>query len=211
MLHIIGLGLNMHGITSEGFNAIKESEKIYLENYTVDFPYSIEELQKIIGKKIIPADREFIESLKIVGEAKKSKVVLLVYGSPLFATTHISLIQEAKKSKTKYKIIYSASVFDALGETGLQLYKFGKITSMPEFDSDSFVEIVKQNQGISAHSLILVDIGMEFKKSMEKLQSASKNKIKINKILVCQNLGTKNSGLYYDKIENLKNLKIKKP
>ena len=214
MLYIVGLGLNVEGISQEGLKILKKCKKVYLENYTVEFPYSGGELkEKLNLKKVLLADREFVESLKIVDEAKKLDVVLLVYGSPLFATTHISLIDEAKKSGIKYKIIYNSSVFDALGETGLQLYKFGKITSMPTWDSeknfapDSFMDIVKENKSIQAHSLILVDIGLDINDCIESLKSASKKyEIKLEKIIICERLGTKDSKIRYLKLEEIERI-----
>ena len=212
MLYIIGLGLNIVGISKHGLAIAKKCKRIYLENYTVEFPYSKKELEDVIKKKIILADRKFIESLKIIDEAKKTDVALLVYGSPLTATTHISLIQEANKSDVKHKTIYNASVFDAVAETGLQIYKFGKITSMPEFEANSFMEIVKENQSINAHSLILVDIGLEFEKALEKLEKAAKKyEIKLNKVVICSKLGTSQSKIYYSNIKNFKDKNIKAP
>ena len=173
MLYIIGLGLNEKGISQQGLGAVKKCEKIYLENYTVDFPYSEKKLENVIGEKIILADRSFIENDNLIKEAKKEKIALLVYGSPLTATTHISLIQEAKKNDVKYEIVYSGSVFDGIAETGLQIYKFGKIASMPKWNKNyeptSFMEIVKENQKINAHSLILIDIGLELKDALEQI------------------------------------------
>ncbi len=208
MLYIIGLGLNVDGISKFGLQVVKRCKRVYLENYTVDFPYSEGELRETLGKKIISANREKVESLEIVDEAKKMDVALLVYGSPLTATTHISLIQEAKRLGLRYKIIYSASIFDAVAETGLQLYKFGKITSMPawkkSYEPDSFMEIVKENQSIKSHSLILVDIGLDFQDALHQLkQSAEKYKIKLKKVLVCQALGTKNRKISYKNIDDL--------
>ncbi len=219
MLYLIGLGLNAHSISKEGMNILKTCKKIYLENYTVDFPYPLAELEDIIQKKIISADREKVESLEIVDEAKKMDVALLIYGSPLTATTHISLIQEAKIVRTKYKIIYNASIIDAVAESGLQLYKFGKIASMPKWNSkenftpDSFMEIVQQNMSMKAHSLILCDIGLELQDALKQLEVSAKNKnIKIDKIIVCQALGTNRSKIFYRNIEELKELEeIKKP
>ncbi len=213
MLYIIGLGLNIDGISKQGLEIVQRCKHVYLENYTVDFPYSQEELEKAVGKKTIPADRELVESLDIVDESKKMDVGLLVYGSPLFATTHISLIQEAKKLGVKYEIIYSASVFDAIAETGLQLYKFGKIASMPDFKADSFMDVVKDNQKINAYSLILIDIGMEFKDALDRLIEVSKkNKIKLDKMVVCSQLGTKAGKIFYKKIGDLSGVEnIKKP
>lgn len=206
MLYLIGLGLNVDGISSYGLETAKRCKKIYLENYTVDFPYSRKELQEFIGKKLIPADREFVESLEIVDEAKKMDVALLVYGNPLFSTTHITLIQESRASGIRCKVIHSASVFDAIAETGLQPYKFGKITSLPKHEANSFIEVIKENQKINAHSLILIDMGIELNEALERI-----NKLKTDKIIVCQSLGTRHRKIYYDKIENLKNINIKKP
>ena len=136
MLYIIGIGLNEKGISLEGKEYLKKCKKIYLENYTVDFPYDINLLNKIIGKKIILLDRKDVESNLIVKEAKTNNICLLVYGSPLFATTHTSLIQDCRKAKVKVKVIYAACIFDVISETGLQLYKFGKVSSMPKWDKN---------------------------------------------------------------------------
>ena len=221
MLYLIGLGLNAHSISKEGINILKTCKKIYLENYTVDFPYPINELDDIIQKKIISADREKVESLEIVNESKKMDVALLIYGSPLTATTHISLIQEAKILGIKYKIIYNASIIDAVAETGLQLYKFGKIASMPKwnpkenFTPDSFMEIIQQNISIDAHTLILCDINLDLQDALNQLEkSAEKYKIELKeqKIVVCQALGTNRSKIFYKKFNELRELEeIKKP
>jgi diphthine synthase len=218
MLYIIGLGLNEKSISGEGLEVIKKCKKIYLESYTVTFPYSIRDLEKALGIKLISADREFIESFDVLKDAKKSNVALLVYGSPLTATTHISLLQEAKKQKIRYEVIYSASVLDAIAETGLQLYKFGKITSMPEwqrekhYTPDSFMETLKENRFINAHSLILMDIGLDFRKAVYQLRaSAEKYDFKMDRITVCSQLGTRNSKIFYGTIPELKNKKIYAP
>jgi len=206
MLYIIGLGLNEKSISLEGIEAVEKCERVYLENYTVEFPYSTERLEETIRKKIIPADRESVENLKLVEEAKNRDIALLVYGSPFSATTHITLIQEAKKQKVGYKVIYNASVLDAVAECGLQLYKFGKITSLPSFEANSFVDIVKENQKINAHSLILVDIGLKFEDAVKRIEKLTKDKI-----VVCERLGTKDSKIYYRKISELKTLNVEAP
>lgn len=207
-LYLIGLGLNERGITKEGMDAISKCKRIYLENYTVDFPYTQHQLKEIINKKVISADRSKVEDLSIVDEAKKLNVALLVYGSPLTATTHISLIEEARAMGVKYKIVYNASIFDAVAETGLQLYKFGKVASMPawqkSFEPDSFMEIVKQNMTQLAHSLILIDIGLPFDKALVQLKTAAKNHdVPLKKLVVCQAMGTKHRKILYRTIEEL--------
>ena len=216
MLYFIGLGLNSSGISIQGVEAARKCKKIYLESYTVDFPYTEGGLQELFEKKIIKADREKVEGMSIIDEAMKQDVALLVYGSPLTATTHISLIQEAKASGVKYKIIYSASILDAVAETGLQLYKFGKITSMPtwkkSYEPTSFMEVVKGNAKIEAHTLILIDIGLELGKALEQLEiSAQKEGVEIGKLVLCSQLGTNKSRIYYESISNLKVREIEKP
>lgn len=216
MLYLVGLGLNVDGISAYGLETVRRCKKVYLENYTVDFPYSEGELKDFIEKKILPADREFVEGLSIVDEAAKMDVALLVYGSPLTATTHISLIQEAKRLGIRYKIIYNASILDAVAETGLQLYKFGKVASMPawkkSYEPDSFMKIVQENQSMKAHSLILCDIGLDFQEALEQLdESAKRHKIVLKNILICQSLGTKDRRIIYGTIKELESLKIKNP
>ncbi len=216
MLYIVGLGLNEKSISKQALLSLKKCEKIYLENYTVDFPYSFEELEKNLDKKVIKIGREGVEDNHLVSEAKKQNVALLIYGSPLTATTHISLIQEAKKQKIEYEIIYNGSIFDAIAETGLEIYKFGKVTSIPKwtksFKPTSFMEVVKQNQSIDAHSLILIDIGLELEDMLNELKEASKEyKIKIEKIALCSSLGTKKSKILFGEMNKFEGLKINKP
>ncbi|MBU0958408.1 MAG: diphthine synthase [Nanoarchaeota archaeon] len=207
MLYLIGLGLNFDGISSYGIEIAKRCKRLYLESYTVDFPYAKGDLQELIGKKLIDADRSKVESLELVDEAKKMDVGLLIYGSPLMATTHITLIQEAKASGIKAKAIHAGSVFDAVAETGLQLYKFGKITSIPNFKADSFAKTIQENLSMHAHSLILVDIGMEFVDALESLENALKiHGIKLDKIVICQTLGTKNKKIMYKTLEEARGL-----
>jgi len=205
----MGLGLNEKGISLEGLEIVKKCKRIYLENYTVDFPYKIENLEKVIGKKFVKMDRKDVESERLIKESKKEDVCLLIYGCPLFATTHISIIMDCLKNKVKYCVLYSASVFDAIAESGLQLYKFGKISSMPKwqknYEPDSFLEFVEQNNSIKAHSLILVDIGLECEGAFEQLEKASQKRgFDLNEVLVCCNLGTKHNKFYYGGIKNLK-------
>lgn len=216
MLYIVGLGLNELGISLEGKSIIKKCKKVYLDNYTVEFPYSMKDLQKSIGEKIIKLNREEVETNKLIKEARKENICLLVYGSPLFATTHISLINDSRKSKVKVKVIYSTSVFDTIAETGLQLYKFGKISSMPKwqenFKPNSFLNFVKDNKKIEAHSVILVDLGLSFKDALKQLSKSSETKnLKLDKIVVCSQLGTKKGKIYYGKTSTLKKKKISSP
>ena len=60
--------------------------------------------------------------------------------------------------------------------------------------------------------LILIDIGLGFSDALTKLEKDSKNKkIKIGKLIVCSRLGTFESKIFYDTLENLKSKKLKAP
>ena len=216
MLYLIGLGLNERGISKEGLLAIEKSKKVYVEGYTVDFPYDIEKDLNLGKKNIEILERKDVESNDLIMEARSRKIALLVYGCPLFATTHMSLIQDAHAQGVRTKVLYSASIFDGLGETGLQLYKFGKISSMPkwsgDYEPDSFLDFVEQNQTIKAHSLILVDIGLHFKKALSQLEMAAhKKKMKLDKILVCSRIGAEGKQIFYGTTEVLRRKEIETP
>jgi diphthine synthase len=207
MFYLIGLGLDLKSISLEALEIARKSEKIYIENYTVEFPYNIQELEKVIGKRIIPLTRIMVENENFVEEARKKDIVLLVYGSPLTATTHISLILKCKQEKIACKILNNASIFDAVAETGLQVYKFGKTTSMPKWEEKhkpkSFVDIIKFNQLIKAHTLILVDLNLSYGDALKQLQESCRKKVKLDRIIVCSKLGTEKGRIYYDFLPEL--------
>jgi diphthine synthase len=217
MFYLIGLGLNVDSMTRESEKILKKCSKIYLENYTIDFPYDLEKLKEITGK-VVELGRDKVESEEVVLEAKNKDVALLVYGSPLIATTHISLILRAEKEKIPVKVIHNASIFDSISETGLQSYKFGKIASMPSWKDKgktlSFVDLIKGNMQIDAHSLILVDMGLYLPQALDELEEALKEKklahLLNKKLLVCSQLGYKGR-IVYGKIDELRKLNLKLP
>ncbi len=216
MLYLIGLGLKENSLTEEALRLLKKVNKIYLEKYTSVFPYSLSKLKSVIKKDIEELSREDIEGEEIVLKAKLKNIALLVYGDALSATTHISLILKCKQKRIAFKIIHNSSVFTAIAETGLQLYKFGKTSSMPKwekhFEPESFINYVKQNLSINAHSLILVDIGLEFKEALNELDESCKdNKIKLDKIIICSCLGTDKQKILYGTLNKLSRKKIKNP
>ena len=63
-LYLIGLGLGDHkDITVRGLEIIKQSEEIYLENYTSVLGVDVDVLEKFYGKKIQKLWREDVESV----------------------------------------------------------------------------------------------------------------------------------------------------
>ncbi|MBI2449742.1 diphthine synthase [Candidatus Pacearchaeota archaeon] len=202
MFYLIGLGLSEKSLNLEAVEVCKNADAVYMENYTVKFPYDINKLEDLIGKKIIKLDRNQAEKAEFLENARKKNVALLVYGNPLTATTHISLLQYCVSKGISYKIIPNASVFDAIAETGLQLYKFGKTASIPawndKYKPDSFALVVKENLSIDAHTLLLVDIGLSCWNALNQLEEALRknNILELGHIYICSRLGTDNQKIF---------------
>ena len=164
MLALIGIGLAEPGdVSVKGYNIAKQSDKIYLESYTSKLACSHEELEKFYGKKILLANRTFVEDGKqLLSEAQTQNVALLVIGDPLCATTHWDILTRAKEQGILTRVVHNASIMNAIGVTGLQVYKFGKTTSIPfpteKFEPETAYDVILQNKAIGAHTLILLDL-----------------------------------------------------
>ena len=214
MLYLIGLGLELKDINLKTLEVIKRCKKIYLESYT-STGTNITELEKIIKKSIIVAYRNIIENDEtILKEAEKFNVAILVYGDPLIATTHINFIIDAKKFNTKVELIHNNSILNVISETGLQVYNFGKITSIP-FNNKNIktpIEVINNNLNINLHTLVLLDLDPENKKFLninKALEYLIKNKIN-KSCLACSALGTKKQEIKIGYPKNLIKLKFNK-
>ncbi len=164
-LYLIGLGLhNQKDITLKGLEAVKKCSKVYAESYTSLLDCSFEELESFYGKKIIVADRAMSEQgdLHIITEAKNNDVAFLVIGDPFSATTHVELFRLAKEHDVEVKVVHNASILTAVGIVGLQLYKFGRIASIPFIEDHPQLEtpyrLLQQNQYLDMHTLFLLDL-----------------------------------------------------
>jgi diphthine methyl ester synthase len=76
------------------------------------------------------------------------------------ATTHTDLVVRAKKMGIEVKVVHNASVMNAIGICGLQLYRYGETVSIPFFTEtwrpDSFYEKIQQNRNLGLHTLCLL-------------------------------------------------------
>lgn len=110
------------------------------------------------------ADRHLVEECadQILLGADQEDVAMLVVGDPFGATTHTDLVLRARQKKIPCKIIHNASIINAVGCAGLQLYKFGETVSIPYWDEtwkpDSFYQKIKLNRMHNMHTLCLLDI-----------------------------------------------------
>lgn len=164
-LYFIGIGLNDEkDITVKGLEAVKRCKYVYLENYTSILHVSLLKLEEFYGKKIILANRMMVErrSNDIIVDAKEDDVAFLVIGDIFGATTHTDMMLRAKSQGIKCEFIHNASIMNAIGVVGLELYKFGKTTSIPfpekGFKPETYYDVIKMNKEIGLHTLVLLDL-----------------------------------------------------
>lgn len=168
MLYIVGLGLgDEKDITLRGLEAVQKSQSVYVEAYTSLLSFGISSdgistLEKLYGKSVTVADREMVEEKAdaMLSQAQNSNVAFLVVGDPFGATTHTDLVVRAKQMGVDVKVIHNASVMNAIGVCGLQLYRYGETVSIPFFTEtwrpDSFYEKIKRNRDLGLHTLCLL-------------------------------------------------------
>ena len=173
-LYLIGLGLSDEkDITLRGLEIIKRADTVYLERYTSLLQCDEKTLEGIYGRPIIASDRAMLESRseEIVIAAKNRDVAVLVVGDPLGATTHVQFLLEAQKRGAAVRIIHNASVLTAVGETGLELYKFGRTTSIVFHREnqavDAYYDAIKQNKAMGLHTLCLLDLATPLERSIK--------------------------------------------
>jgi len=216
---MIGIGLqDEKDISVKGLEAVKKCSKVYLEGYTSLLSVGVDELSKFYGKKIIVAGRDMAEQgmEKIVQEAKSDDVAFLVIGDVFSATTHISMMIEARRRKVPVEVVHNASVLTAVGVTGLELYKFGKVTSIP-FDNDNVeepVKVLEMNMKNRLHTLFLLDLKPDENKFMTSAEAAeyliSKGADAGLRAVACAKLGSKEQVIKVRKLGEMINIKIAK-
>jgi diphthine synthase len=213
-LHLIGIGMHDEkDITLKGLESVQKADYIYLESYTSLLDSSIEKMEKLYGKKIIVADREMVEkkSEDILDKAEKGDVVFLVIGDIFGATTHMDLVLRAQKRNIKVYYVFNASVLTVVGAIGLELYKFGKVTSIPFGNTDvkTPIDVFKKNYKNGMHTLFLLDLDPANDKFMninEAVDYLLYNGIKKKTLAIgCTHLGSRGAEIKLRTLEDLRN------
>ena len=210
MLHIISLGLyDKKDVSVKGLEIAKKCQFLFLEKYTNFFGSSLEELEEFYNKKIKELTRDEVESrsYEIIEIAKNNEVGLLIPGDCFSATTHISLLLDAKKEKLDVNIIHGSSILTSVGETGLSLYNFGKVTTIP-FDNrliKSPIEALDNNLKLGMHTLFLLDVkDKKYMNIKEGLLYLLNNNVDENSLCIgCSALGSLNKEIKSGKIKEL--------
>mmetsp|Transcript_31617 Transcript_31617/g.22899 ORF Transcript_31617/g.22899 Transcript_31617/m.22899 type:complete len:129 (+) Transcript_31617:46-432(+) len=98
----------------------------------------------------------------MIEEAKTQQISFLVVGDPFCATTHADLFLRCKEMGVETNVIHNASIVSAMGCSGLVVYRFGEIVSIPFFTENwrpySFYPRIKANIERGLHTLCLLDI-----------------------------------------------------
>lgn len=195
MLYIVGMGLEYGDMTLKGLKAVSDASEIFVEDYT-SFPYEVDfELTKLSRKQV--------ESDFLVKKARGATITLLVPGDPLFATTHISLVQECFKHEVPVEVVHAPSVINAIARTGLSTYKFGRIVTLSKkFDSDK--ERIERNLEAGLHTLCLLDPAIDGLGGLSVLESMGFS----GRMLVCEKLGMAGEKIHHGTMDELKKLKL---
>ena len=216
MLILAGLGISDEkGITLEELEEARNSDYVFIELYTSIWSGNVENLEKIIGKKVEVLKRKDLEEEldRILTLATDKKVMIFVAGDPLVATTHSSIILECINKGIEFKVMHNSSVFTAICETGLHIYKFGQAVTIPLNDkirgtADSVVNAIRENRRRGLHTLCLLDIDVENNKFLS-VKEAVKFLIERNlieseeKIIVASRLGMKNSRIAWKEARDI--------
>ena len=228
MLTLVGLGLfDEKDVTLRGIDAAKAADAVYIELYTNAWRGK-EALEKIVGKKITELKREELEqgAAKIVGEAKKKDVVLFVSGDPLIATTHSTLLADARNAGVEARVVHNASIVSAIGETGLHVYKFGATATVPFPEKTSgklpksMYDVLKSNKAGGLHTLLLLDITPERcmtpNEAMQILFELEKKRgekvfTDETEMVVFARAGAPDSKIFFGKVEELKDADFGNP
>lgn len=197
MLYIVGMGLEEGDITMKGLKAVTDSKEVYLEDYT-SVPYEVS-----FNTTKLP--RKAVESDFLIKKAEKGTITLLVPGDPLFATTHISLVQECRKAEIPVEVIHAPSVVNTLSRTGLSPYKFGRIVTLAK-PVASDAERIQGNIDSGLHTLCLVDPAIDAHQGLKVLQDMNFS----GKMVVCERLGTSTEVIRYGELEKLFDIKLGK-
>ena len=169
MLWFIGLGISgADGIGSDAVKILKRADVVFLESFTSPIARSdLSKMKKLVKGEFKTASRWLVEDGKaILVNAKKKNVVLLSYGDPYIATTHIELRTRAILEKIKTKTIHAASAITSLvGECGLHYYKIGKIvTIMKEQQSAlSAYYTIYENLIAGNHTIVVLEYNNDAK------------------------------------------------
>ena len=227
MLWFVGLGISgLKSIPIEAIDILSNADIVYLEQFTS--PIGKSDLTKIRNAtkgEFKLAKRWLVEDgNEILKNAKKKKVVLLAYGDPYIATTHIELRTRAIEEKIKTHSIHaSSSLTSMIGECGLHFYKIGRIaTIMSEMALTTPYYVIYKNIIEGNHTVLLLeynqdkDFFLDPKDALKGLLETEKGQIRnvissSSYAIVASRIGFKDQKIVSGKISSLRKIDFGKP
>ena len=228
MLSFVGLGISgFESIPIEGLDAISKADIVYLEQFTSPIGKSdLEKIQNAVKGEFRPAKRWLVEDgNEILEMAKEKDVVLLSYGDPYIATTHIELRTRAIENKTQTLSIHaSSSLTSMIGECGLHFYKVGRIaTIMSEMKSlTTPYYVIYKNLIEGNHTVLLLEYNQDKDffldpkdalKGLLKTEQGQRRKVltESSYVIIATRIGFKDQKIISGKISSLTNTDFGKP
>ena len=228
MLSFVGLGISgFESIPIEGLNAISTADVVYLEQFTSPIGKSdLEKIQNAVKGEFKSAKRWLVEDgNEILETAKKNNVVLLSYGDPYIATTHIELRARAIENKTETRSIHaSSSLTSMIGECGLHFYKVGRIaTIMSEMKSlTTPYYVIYKNLIEGNHTVLLLEYNQDKDffldpndalKGLLETEQGQRRKVitESSYVIVASRIGFEDQAIISGKISSLSKMNFGKP
>ncbi len=228
MLWFVGLGISgFKSIPSEALEVLSNADIIYLEQFTSPIGKSdLTKIKNTMNGELKLAKRWLVEDgNEILKNAKKKKVVLLAYGDPYIATTHIELRTRAIEEKIKTHSIHaSSSLTSMIGECGLHFYKVGRIaTIMSEVKSlTTPYYVIYKNIIEGNHTILLLEYNQDkdffldpnnaLNGLLETEKGQMRNVISLSTyVIVASRIGFKDQSIISGKISSLKETDFGKP
>ena len=228
MLWFIGIGISgADSISVEAQKILEKADIVYLEQFTSPIGKSDEKkLAKLTKGEFKIAKRWLVEDGKeILKNAKKEKVVLMSYGDPYIATTHIELRTRAIQDKIKtYTIHAASSLTSMIGECGLHHYKIGRVATIMD-DVKTVITpywIIYKNLIEGNHTILLLEYNQDKNFFLEPIdalnflietEKGQKRKVFSTSsfAIVASRIGFKTQSIVAGKVSSLKKLDFGKP
>jgi diphthine synthase len=201
-------------LSLRAIEAARQADVVYAETYTMKLETTPQLLGETIGRPVHTLSRGGMEedADKLLDEAGEGDVAILVGGDALTATTHISLVVDAARRGVPVKIVHGGSIFTAVAETGLSLYKFGRTVTVPLPEKgpvDAVIRAIRDNREQGLHTLILLDLDEPTRRYLTVNQAITRleetGELSMDTLLVAvARLGSENQVIRADTAENLK-------
>ncbi|MGH1566801.1 MAG: diphthine synthase [Nitrosopumilus sp.] len=228
MLWFVGLGISgFKSIPNEALDILSKADIVYLEQFTSPIGKSdLTKIRNAVNGEFKEGKRWLVEDgNEILKNAKKKKVVLLSYGDPYIATTHIELRTRAIEEKIKTHSIHaSSSLTSMIGECGLHFYKIGRIaTIMSEMKSlTTPYYVIYKNIIEGNHTVLLLEYNqdkgffLDPKDALSGLLETEKGQLRkvispSTFIIVASRIGFKDQRVISGKISRLKEKDFGRP